>query len=122
MIKHQYPVVPWLSFAIMNADTMSSDGIQARLDELQKELIRKTNSKQDYNAIPIKSLRCASRNHKPRQTPAAARRHRNASLSCRTSSEAGNPKSPDSTKASSECLSNRFTLEFKSGITIDIKA
>ena len=41
----------WLSFAIMNADTMSPDGIQARLDELQKELIRKTNSKQDYNAI-----------------------------------------------------------------------
>ncbi|WP_288154955.1 hypothetical protein [uncultured Sharpea sp.] len=35
----------------MNADTMSPDGIQARLDELQEELIRKTNTKQDYNAI-----------------------------------------------------------------------
>ena len=30
---------------------MSPDGIQARLDELQEELIRKTNTKQDYNAI-----------------------------------------------------------------------
>ena len=37
--------------AIMDADTMSPDGIQARLDELQKELIRKANSKQDYDAI-----------------------------------------------------------------------
>ena len=35
----------------MAADTMSPDGIQARLDELQKELIRKANSKQDYGAI-----------------------------------------------------------------------
>ena len=37
--------------AITTADTMSPDGIQARLDELQKELIRKANSKQDYDAI-----------------------------------------------------------------------
>lgn len=35
----------------MAADTMSPDGIQARLDELQKKLIRKVNSKQDYDAI-----------------------------------------------------------------------
>ena len=37
--------------AIIAADTMSPDGIQARIDELQKELIRKANSKQDYDAI-----------------------------------------------------------------------
>lgn len=37
--------------AITDADTMSPDGIQARLDELQKELIRKANSKQDYDGI-----------------------------------------------------------------------
>ena len=30
---------------------MSPDGIQARLDELQKELIRKANSKLDYDGI-----------------------------------------------------------------------
>ncbi len=40
----------WLSLAIMNADTMISDGIQARLDKLQKELIRKANSRQDSDA------------------------------------------------------------------------
>lgn len=37
--------------AIMAADTMSPNGIQAWLDELQKELIQKANSKQDYDAI-----------------------------------------------------------------------
>lgn len=51
---------------------------------------------------PMKSLRCASKNHSPRQTPAAARRPGSASPSCRTSSEVSNPKSPNSTKASSE--------------------
>lgn len=35
----------------MNADTISPDSIQSRLDELQKELVRKANSKQDYDAI-----------------------------------------------------------------------
>lgn len=36
--------------AITAADTMSPDGIQVRLDELQKELIRKeASSKQDYD-------------------------------------------------------------------------
>ena len=43
--------------AITTADTMSPDGIQTRLDELQKELIRKANSKQDYDAIADEILR-----------------------------------------------------------------
>ena len=37
--------------AIIAAGTMRPDGIQARLDELQKEFIRMANSKQDYDAI-----------------------------------------------------------------------
>jgi hypothetical protein len=36
---------------VVNADTLSPDGIQARLEELQKELIKKANNKQDYDAI-----------------------------------------------------------------------
>ena len=35
----------------MSADTLSPDGIQTRLEELQKELIKKANNKQDYDAI-----------------------------------------------------------------------
>ena len=45
------PIVRDGKKAITTADTMSPDGIQARLDELQKELIRKANSKQDYDGI-----------------------------------------------------------------------
>ena len=45
------PDSPRRQKAITTADTMSPDGIQARIDELQKELIRKANSKQDYDAI-----------------------------------------------------------------------
>lgn len=37
--------------AVVGADTLSPDGIQARLEHLQKELIKKANSKQDYDAI-----------------------------------------------------------------------
>lgn len=37
--------------AVVSADTLSPDGIQIRLEELQKELIKKANSKQDYDAI-----------------------------------------------------------------------
>lgn len=37
--------------AVVSADTLSPDGIQARLVELQQELIKKANNKQDYDAI-----------------------------------------------------------------------
>ena len=37
--------------AVVNADTLSPDGIQTRLEELQKELIKKANNKQGYDAI-----------------------------------------------------------------------
>ena len=37
--------------AVVSTDTLSPDGIQDRLSELQKELIKKANNKQDYDAI-----------------------------------------------------------------------
>lgn len=40
-----------LAKAIRESDPSSAEGIQARLDELQTELIRKANSKEDYDAI-----------------------------------------------------------------------
>ena len=43
--------------AVVSADTLSPDGIQARLEELQKELIKKANNKQDYDAIADEILR-----------------------------------------------------------------
>ncbi len=37
--------------AIRESDPSSAEGIQSRLDELQTELIRKANSKEDYDVI-----------------------------------------------------------------------
>ena len=37
--------------AVMNTDSLSPEGLDKRLEELQKELIDKANSKQDYDAI-----------------------------------------------------------------------
>jgi len=41
--------------AVVSADTLSPDGIQARLEGLQKELIKKANNKQVIMAILISS-------------------------------------------------------------------
>ena len=41
----------WLSDNGLETDTLSPNSIQARLEELQKELIKKANHKQDYDAI-----------------------------------------------------------------------
>jgi len=43
--------------AVVTADTLSPEGIQARLEELQKELIKKANNRQDYDAIADEILR-----------------------------------------------------------------
>jgi site-specific DNA recombinase len=50
--------------AVVSADTLSPDGIQNRLEELQKELIKKANSKQDYDAIADEIFRLREQKEK----------------------------------------------------------
>ena len=54
----------------------------------------------------------ATRRNSPRSTATTGKKPWTGSRSCRTLSEVSNPKSPNSTKASSESLSNRspFTM------------
>ena len=113
----------------MNADTISPDGIQSRLDELQKELIRKANSKQDYDAITDEIFTLSEQ---------------------KSQAEADTPSSEETQKRIAEIqdfiaghetditefdeallkkliekitvLADHFTVEFKSGIIIDIEA
>ena len=77
------PIVRDGKKAITTADTMSPDGIQARLDELQKELIKKANR----TTIPSQTRSSDSgiRRRKPRPTPARRKKQRSASGSCRSS-------------------------------------
>jgi hypothetical protein len=50
--------------AVVSADTLSPDGIQNRLEELQKELIKKANNKQDYDAIADEIFRLREQKEK----------------------------------------------------------
>jgi site-specific DNA recombinase len=50
--------------AIRESDPSSAEGIQARLDELQTELIRKANSKEDYDAIADEIFRLRGKKEK----------------------------------------------------------
>lgn len=114
---------------IMAADTMSPDNIQARLDELQKKLIRKANSKQDYDAIAdeIFTLReqksQAEADTRSREEP---RKHIDE-LQGFTGSQQSEIIEFDESLARKlvqqiTVYDDHFTVEFKSGITIDIEA
>lgn len=60
--------------AVVSADTLSPDGIQARLEELQKELIKKANHKQDYDAIADEIFSSGSRKNSPKSTAITGKR------------------------------------------------
>ena len=50
--------------AVVSSDTLSPHCIQVRLVELQQELIKKTNSKQDYDAIADEIFRLREQKEK----------------------------------------------------------
>ena len=79
--------------AVVNADTLSPDGIQARLEELQKELIKKANNKQDYDAIADEIFRL--------------RDQKEQSESCKTSSPGRKPTSQSLMRLWSKSSSRR---------------
>lgn len=115
--------------AIMDADTMSPDGIQARLDKLQKELIRKANSKQDYDAIADEIFRLREQKS---QSEADTRsreetRKRIAELQDFIGSQQSEITEFDESLVRKliqqiTVYDDHFSVEFKSGITIDIEA
>lgn len=115
--------------AITTADTMSPDGIQARLDELQKELIRKANSKQDHDAIAdeIFTLRA----QKSQAEADTSSREQNRKCIDELQDFIGSQQSEITEFDESlvrkpiqqiTVYDDHFTVEFKSGITIEIEA
>ena len=117
-----------LAFAIMDADTMSPDGVQARFDELQKELIRKANSKQDYDGIAdeIFTLR-----EQKSQAEADTRSREETRKRIAELQDFIRKQQTDTTEFDEALVrkligqitvfADRFTVEFKSGITIEIE-
>lgn len=115
--------------AVVSADTLSPDGIQARLEELQKELIKKANNKQDYDAIADEILRLRDQRRQAEVDSVIKDEQMKQIRELQDFVE----KQPATITEFDEALvkklieritvfADRFTVEFKSGITIDIEA
>ena len=115
--------------AVVNADTLSPDGIQARLEELQKELIKKANNKQDYDAIADEIFRLRDQKE---QSELDSHHREEAMNRIKELQDFIAGQETDITEfdealvkkliAKITVFANHFTVEFKSGITIDIEA
>lgn len=114
---------------ITNANTMSPDGIQARLDEPQKEFIRKANSKQDYDAIAdeIFTLREQKSQAEADTRSREETLKRIAELQDFIGSQQSEITEFDESLVRKliqqiTVFADHFTIGFKSGVTIDIEA
>ena len=108
---------------------MSPDGVQARLDELQKELIRKANSKQDYDGIAdeIFTLR-----EQKSQSEADTRSREETRKRIAEPQNFIGSQQPEITEFDESLVrkliqqitvyDDHFTVRFKSGLEIDIEA
>ena len=115
--------------AIIDADTMSPDGIQARLDELHKELIRKANSKQDYDGIADEIFRLREQKSQSGADTRSSEetRKRIAELQNFIGSQQSEITEFDESLVRKliqqiTVYDDHFTIAFKSGVTIEIKA
>lgn len=115
--------------AVVSADTLSPDGIQERLSELQKELIKKANNKQDYDAIADEIFRLRDQKEK---SEVDSHNREEAMNRIKELQDFIAGQKTDIT-GFDEALVKRliekitvyadhFTVEFKSGLTINIEA
>ncbi len=114
---------------VVSADTLSPNGIQARLEELQKELIKKANHKQDYDAIADEIFRLREQ----KEQSEVDSHHREETMNRIKELQDFIAKQKTDITEFDEALvkkliekiavfADHFTVEFKSGLTIDIKA
>lgn len=113
--------------AVVSADTLSPAGIQTRLEDLQKELIKKANNKQDYDAIADEIFRLRDQ----KEQSEADSHHRKETLN-RIKELQGfiARQQTDITECDDTLVKklidkitvfrDHFTVEFKSGIRTDI--
>ena len=115
--------------AVVSADTLSPGGIQARLEELQKELIKKANNKQDYDAIADEIFRLRDQKE---QSELDSHHREEAMNRIKELQDFIAKQKTDITEfdealvkkliEKSTVFAEHFTVEFKSGITINIEA
>lgn len=115
--------------AVVNADTLSPDGIQTRLEELQKELIKKANNKQDYDAIADEIFRLRDQKE---QSELDSHHWEEAMNRIKELQDFIAGQETDITEFDEALVkkliekitvfADHFTVELKSGVTIDIEA
>ena len=115
--------------AIRESDPADAESIQARLEELQKELIKKANNKQDYDAIADEIFRLRDQKE---QSELDSHHREELMKRIRELQDFIAGQEADITEFDEALVrkliekitvfADHFTVEFKSGITIDIEA
>jgi site-specific DNA recombinase len=113
--------------AVVSADTLSPGGIQARLEELQKELIKKANNKQDYDAIADEIFRLRDQKE---QSELDSHHREEAMNRIKELQDFIAGQETDITEFDEALVkkliekitvfADHFTVEFKSGVTVDV--
>ncbi len=115
--------------AVVSADTLSPDGIQARLEELQKELIKKANNKQDYDAIADEIFRLREQkeqsevdSHHREETMNRIKELQNFIAKQKTDITEFDEALVKKLIEKITVFADHFNVEFKSGLAIEIEA
>lgn len=113
---------------MVSADTLSPDGIQSRLEELQKELIKKANNKQDYDAIADEIFRLRDQkeksevdSHHREETMNRIKELQDFIAQQKTDITEFDEALVKKLIESITVYADHFTVEFKSGINVDIE-
>ena len=116
-----------IAAAVRQTDTLSPEGIQKRLEELQIELIKKANNQDDYKAITDEIFRLRAQ----KQQSESESTRRDETLSRIRELQNFIAAQPTELVEFDETLAkrliqkitvyeNKFTVEFKSGVSVDI--
>lgn len=115
--------------AVVNTGTLSPEGIDKRLEELQTELIEKANDKQDYDAIADEIFRLRNQKQQSQMDAEVQKENLKRVKELQDFIAAQNTAITEFDEALVRRLidkitvfSDHFTVEFKSGVTVDIKA
>jgi site-specific DNA recombinase len=114
--------------AVVMTDTLSPDGIQARLEELQKELVKAVGNQKNYDALTDEILRLQKMkkdsevdDHRRTETMNRIKELQDF-ITGKQETNITEFDEPDVRKLIQKITvyEDKFTVEFKSGISIDI--
>ena len=116
-----------IAAAVRQTDTLSPEGIQKRLEELQIELIKRANNQDDYKAITdeIFRLRAQKKQSESESTLQAETLSRIRELQKFIAAQPNKLTEFDETLVKRliqkiTVYADKFTVEFKSGVSVDI--